>query len=215
MKKILGLIFILALFITGCTDEGFLKINSNSSGDVWYELDNGSTKWLYPGESDLYSWDLSSSLFEEENKEITVTYGGDYWFWYDYETTKTIKPGKTTSVNIIGDAGEIEIWNNSNSFYITEVYLSPSDDLTWGSDDLIGVIGPDESVVWKVTVGRWDIMVVDNYYDEFIELNQNIPAETKLTYMYTGFRRTENANGEKIANANQCTTNTKDLSEKR
>ena len=215
MKKILGLVFILVLFLTGCTDEGILRINSNSSENVWYELDYGPTEWLSQGESDLYSWDLSTSLFEEEYKEITVSYGGDYWFWYDYETTKTIKPGKTTSVNIIGDAGEIEIWNNSNSFYITEVYLSPSDELTWGSDDLNGMIGPAESVVWKVTVGSWDIRIVDNYDDEFIKLDQYIPAETKFTYMYTGFRKTENANGEKIDNAKNCITITKDLCEKR
>ena len=53
------------------------------------------------------------------------------------------------------------------------------------------------------------------HFDEFIIMNQYIPAETRLTYEYTGFRRTENAVGEKIANAKECRTITKDLCEKR
>ena len=104
MKNILGLIFILILFLTGCTDEGSLKIISNSSEDVWYQLNYGITKWIEPGDSVSHSWNLSTSIFGEEDKDVTVIYGGGEGFLYEsYEVIKTIKPGKTATVEIIED----------------------------------------------------------------------------------------------------------------
>ncbi len=104
MKKILGLIFILVLFLSGCTDEGTLKIVSNSTEDVWYQVNFGTTKWLLPADSISYSWNLSTSIFGEEDKKVTVTYGGGEGFLEDsYQVVKTVKPGKITTVEIIED----------------------------------------------------------------------------------------------------------------
>ena len=211
MKKILGLIFILALFITGCTDEGFLKIISNSSGDVWYELDNGSTKWLYPGESDLYSWDLSSSLFEEENKEITVTYGGGEWFWYEsYEVDKTIKPGNTSNVEIIGDCGEIEIVNNTNSTSIWYVYISPSSSSDWGND-LLGtlIIYSGYYMSWIATAGYWDIKFVDENGYDYTFMNELISPEVTNTYTFVDYaNRSSDSIKEKLINSQRYSEKT-------
>ena len=104
MKNILGLIFILILFLTGCTDKGTLQIISNSDDNVWYQLNYGITKWIEPGDSVSHSWNLSTSIFGEEDKKVTVTYGSGEGFLYDsYEVVKTIKPGKTTNLEIIED----------------------------------------------------------------------------------------------------------------
>ena len=104
MKNILGLVFILILFLTGCTHKGTLKIISNSDEDVWYQLNYGITKWVEPGDSVSHSWNLSTSIFGEENKKVTVTYGGGDGFLYEsYEVVKTIKPDKTTDLEITED----------------------------------------------------------------------------------------------------------------
>ena len=104
MKNVLGLVLILILFLAGCTDKGTLQIISNSNEDVWYQLNYGITKWIEPGDSVSHSWNLSTSIFGEEDKKVTVTYGGGEGFLYEsYEVVKTIKPGKTTDIEIFED----------------------------------------------------------------------------------------------------------------
>lgn len=204
MKKILGLVFILALFLTGCTDEGILRIISNSSEDVWYQVNYGTTEWLSPGESDSYSWDLSTSIFGDEDKSVTVTYGGGEWFWYEsYEVTKTIKPGSTARVEIIGDSGEIKIVNDTSETSIYYIYISPSSSSDWG-DDLLGsaILFPDYYISWLVTTGYWDIMFVDEDGWEYTFMNQLINPETVNTYTFVDYlSRSSDPVGEKIANS--------------
>jgi len=216
MKRVLiVLIVISALFISGCSDEGVLRLLNYSMQEIWYRIDSGSTNWLASNFQVEYSWDLSTSIFGEEDKKVTVQYGGDYWWWYDYETTRTVKPGKTVSINIKGDAGEIAIWNNSNIFYVEEVYLSPSSDPTWGEDDLIGDIWPGETVTWKVTTDWWDILVVDDWGDEFVSYDNYVDQEETLTFEYTGFKKSKNAVADKKANAATYTELTEDRCEQR
>jgi len=215
MRKALGLLVVLVLFLAGCSDDGTLKITNDSIEEVWYMINNNDIEWLSSGATDKHTWNLSTGIFGEEDKEVTIDYGGDYWFWYDYQTEKTIKPGKTVTVNIIGDAGEIEIQNISPAYYIVEVYLSPSDDPEWGDDDLLGIIGPGESVVWKVTVGYWDILVVDDYDWEYDSYDNYIAPETRIIFEYDGSKRASNPVGDKKANAEKYTEITIDNCEKR
>lgn len=214
-KLLIILLFAAALLITGCSDEGTLRVLSYSMDEVWFEVDNGDVYYLYTNEYYDFTWDLSTSLFGDEEKDVTVTYGGGYWFWYDYEVKKTVKPGSTAKVEIIGDAGEIAIWNNSNNFYVEEVYLSPSSDTTWGEDDLVGYIGPGETVTWKVSSGYWDIKLVDDYGDEFVSLDNYINPETTTTFEYTGFKKSSNSASQKKENSKKYKTKTEDLCEMR
>ena len=103
MKSILGLVFILILFLTGCTDKGTLQIINNSNEDVWYQLNYGITKWIESGDSVSHSWNLSTSIFGDEDKKVTVIYGGEGFLYESYEVVKTIKPGKTIDMEIIED----------------------------------------------------------------------------------------------------------------
>ena len=139
MKKILGLFFILVLFLSGCSDEGILKITNFSNFDVWFDLDGGSqTTLTFYGQIYEKDYTLSTSIFGDEDKKVTVNYGGEFVF--NNSVNKTIKPGSTAKIDIVSDAGIIRIENET--FYdIIEVNLVPSDDLYWGSNDLNGVIG--------------------------------------------------------------------------
>lgn len=216
MKKAVVLLIVLAsLFITGCTDEGILRLLNYSRGEIWYRLNDGGLEWLNSGYQVEYSWDLGTGLFGEEDKTVTVQYGGYYWWWDDYEVTEKVKPGKTVEVNIKGDAGEIAIWNNSNIFYVEEVYLSPSSDPSWGDDDLDGDIWPGGTVTWKVTTGYWDILVVDDWGDEFVSYDNYIDQEETLTFEYTGFKKSTTAAADKKANALKYNELTEDRCEQR
>jgi len=204
MKKLFVLLSVLILFIVGCTDDGVLRIKSNSSEDIWYQINYGTTEWLLPGQSESHSWSLSSSLFGEEVKDVTVTYGGGEWFWNEsYEVEKTIKPGKTTSVEIIGDCGEIEIVNQTASTSIWYVYISPSSDPDWGPD-LLGtqILYPGYSISWIATTGYWDIKFVDENGYPYTFMNELITAETTNTYTFVdNLARSEDSISEKITNS--------------
>lgn len=211
MKKILVLLSIFALFITGCTDDGILRIKSNSSEDIWYQLNFGTTEWLYPGQSESHSWSLSSSIFGEEDKDVTVTYGGGEWFWEEeYNVEKTIKPGRTTSVEIIGDCGEIEIENLTSYTSIWYIYISPSSSSDWG-DDLLGtqILYPGYSISWIATIGYWDIKFVDENGYAYTFMNELINPETTNTYTFTDFlNRSLDSINKKIINSQKYSERT-------
>jgi hypothetical protein len=114
MKKVFSFIFILTLLLTGCTDEGFLQISNHTSGDVWCQVNNDSTKWLLPGESNSYDWNIKTSLLGNEEKIVAVTYGGELLWNESYEVRRIIKPGKTSNLEITGDIGELIITSISN-----------------------------------------------------------------------------------------------------
>lgn len=181
MKKILGLVFILTLFLAGCSDEGILKITNFSNFDVWFDLDGGSqTTLTFYGQIYEKDYTLSTSIFGDEDKKVTVNYGGEFVF--NNSVNKTIKPGSTAKIDIVSDAGIIRIENET--FYdIIEVNLVPSDDLYWGSNDLNGVIGYWEYAEWLVTLGYWDVRfyATDGYYYELY----NIYMTTEFTFTIT------------------------------
>jgi hypothetical protein len=216
MKRLIGLLALLFIFLIGCTQEGTLIIENDSIDGVWYELNDGDIELLSSGESDTYTWELSNNISNEDTKEIVVYYGGGYWFFYNYYVEVEIQAGETETITIIGDAGEIEVWNDSSSFVIMYVYLSPSSDETWGEDDLgLNTIGSGGSVVWKAESGFWDVKLVDNWGDEFISLNNYIAPEERSVFYYNGFRKTKNAVAEKLANSKKNVNITKDMIEKR
>ncbi|MDA3813847.1 MAG: hypothetical protein PF570_06290, partial [Candidatus Cloacimonetes bacterium] len=154
-----------------------------------------------------YSWDLSTSIFGEEDKKVTVTYGGGEWFWYDsYEVNKTIKPGSTANVEIIGDTGEIKIVNDTDYTSIYYIYISPSSSTEWG-DDLLGsdILYPGYYISWLVTTGYWDIKFVDEDGWPYTFMNQLIDPETIYTYTLADAKRSSDPIGEKIANSQKYT----------
>lgn len=270
MRKTLGLLVVLVLFLAGCSDDGTLKITNETLNQIWFTINDGAEEILNSGNSYSKSWELSTSIFGNEEKDVTIDYGFDgvlshsvtktveagsttkfviesedgtllinnltsreVWFtindgaevtldigesyskswelleddiinvdvayegfhvFYD-EVEETVEAGNTTTLHIYADGGAIEIWNNSLTFYIEEVYISPSVDPFWG-DNLITVpIGPGESVTWTVTEGDWDVQVVDDYGDVFESLWNYIALDETVIFEYTGFKRVDKPAG--------------------
>ncbi|MDO9576714.1 MAG: hypothetical protein Q7J16_02405 [Candidatus Cloacimonadales bacterium] len=209
MKKVLiSLIVLVALFISGCSDKGTLTItNWNDFYDAWFEIsgDYYDLPHLTYWEDD---WDLSTSIFGDEEKSVSVEIGGEYIF--NEVIRRTVKPGSTAKIDIDTNAGEIVVYNESYSFYIEEVYISPSDDTSWGDNDLSGTIGPGNLVSWYVTPGFWDVKVVDDWGDEFWEFDIYIGIEDTYWFYYDGFKSVGDSNELKIANAKTCTQDIED-----
>ena len=183
MKKTLWLLVLLGLVLSGCSEDGTLKITNLSNFDVWFDLGGGSTNYLSSGQVYEKDYTLSTSIFGDEDKRVTVNYGGEFVF--SNSVSKTIKPGSTARVDIFSDAGVIRIENET--FYdITEVYLSPSDDTSWGSNDLYGTIGYWEYAEWLVTPGYWDVRfyATDGYYYEIYDINMTTEFTFTITYGY-------------------------------
>ncbi len=156
----------LGLVLSGCSEDGTLRITNFSHFDVWFDLDGGSqTTLTFFGQVYEKDYTLSTSIFGDEDKRVIVNYGGEFVF--SNSISKTIKPGSTAKMNINSDAGVIRI-ENETSYDITEVYLAPSDDPYWGSNDFSGTIGYGEYAEWLVTPGYWDVKFYDetgNYYE--------------------------------------------------
>lgn len=209
MKKgLVILLFAFALLITGCSDTGTLRITNWDAYDGWFTLNDGAITWLDAGYYYEEEYDLSTSIFGDEEKKITVEYGGEYVF--TERVRKTVTPGSTAKVEFETNAGEIIVWNDSEGFYIYEVYLSPSSDTTWGINDLSGYIGPDEWVSWYVTTGFWDIKIIDDYGDEFVYYDQYIGVEETYWFYYNGFRKSSDPEAEKLENSKKYNTHIED-----
>lgn len=208
MKKTLWLLVLLGLVLSGCSEDGTLKITNLSHFDVWFDLGGSQTTLTYYGQVYEKDYTLSTSIFGDEDKRVTVNYNGEFVF--SNSVSKTIKPGSTARVNIFSDAGTIRIENET--FYdITEVYLAPSDDSSWGINDLYGTIGYSEYAEWLVTPGYWDVMfyATDGYYYELY----NIYMTTEFTFIITfeyGMRGVKFDTQRKEQNAQNCRTITED-----
>jgi len=181
MKNILKIYCLLAtMLIVGCSAEGEIEVNNYT--DEWLDVSvDGDFYTLEAYESVSKSFDLDDYLFSTEEKEVKVWVEG--LLKWDFSETYTIKPDKTKNVYIYADAGAIKVWNNSY-YSITSVYLSPSSDSYWGSDDLSGYLYYGYINSWRVTSGYWDIKVVDEYgyYDTWYDIYVAIGEVEWFTY---------------------------------
>lgn len=89
-------------------------------------------------------------------------------------------------MNIYADAGAIKVWNNSY-YTIASVYLSPSSDCYWGSDELSGYIYSGHTHSWRVSPGYWDIKVVDNYGDSATSYDNYIGVGCVYWFTFYGY----------------------------
>ncbi len=207
MRRVLiGLIVVAALFISGCSDTGILRISNWSSYNAKYIL-GGDEYEISPGYSQEYEWDLSTSIFGIEKKKVNVEISGTYVF--NEVIRKTIKPGSTVKIDIYTNAGGIRVENWSYSKSIKEVYISPHSDDEWGDNDLSGVIGPGQSVSWYVTPGSWDIKIVDDW-DIELDFFADVELEETIVFTYYGSKSTGDSNELKIANAQKTTQSIED-----
>jgi len=190
-------ILLLALLLIGCTDDGELTVENKSSDDVWFDINNGTEITLNAGEDYEKSWELAADIFGVEEKDVEIDYSGYHVFTGDIEFS--IEAGESKKFEIYADGGAITIWNNSDTFYIEEVYISESSDQYWGDNQISSDIGPGDTVTWTVSPGFWDIQLVDDWGDVFEAMNEYIELDVTTIFEYDGFKKAAHpAGGKKV-----------------
>lgn len=199
MKKIMFLLLLVSIVIfSGCSKKmaSTLNINNDTSADSWVKINDSDWETITSNQGKSYSWNLKKSITGSESRTLDISYNG--YTVFGVNTTVKLKAGDSKKIDIEATGGCIIIENDSQSFTITNVYISPSDSLYWGDDALDGtIIEPQEHVSWTVDAGTWDIMVVDDYNDSFEMLEEEILLDHVYTYQYTGFKKS-NFNSKKV-----------------
>jgi len=182
---------------------GCLDIESFSqTSDMWVTIDNGSSE-IIPALGDLTKFYDPTGISIDKS----INYNG--YTVFAGQTAITVIEDNYTRLDIYPDAGCIRINNTSASFYITEVYISPSSEPTWGANDLMNAIEPGYFFAWTVSPDTsWDVKVVDNYDDVFTIMGNYIEVDDVIIYDYDGFRelRTTTADQDKIISAQNAET---------
>ncbi len=167
MKKLLiipGIVIAVAIAFVGCTKPGYLVIDNETNDLIWVafdgdDLDYDSDQEVDPDDSIEQEYDdLSYTLLESEVRNVEYTVSGYYKFTETVESIVTA--GETTTESIEADAGAMVI-NNTSGRTIDRIYLAPSSDPTWGSDDLSGTISSGSSYIYTLSAGNWDIRIID------------------------------------------------------
>jgi hypothetical protein len=159
----------MVLVLTSCVEDGTLRVKNNTSAMIWFDVDSGVTNYL----NAYSSWNRNYS----SDRWVDIEYSGDHVFSSSAEVL--VENGRTTSLEISATGGAISLLNNSG-ITIYSVYLSPSSSSSWGSDQLTGVLNPNQTTLWTVSAGSWDIRIKDiagnNYYiyDRYINLDHTL-----------------------------------------
>ncbi len=192
----------IAAYVTIDNAYGCLDIESYSqSAEMWVIINDGPLE-VIPIWGDL------TKFYDPVGVSVTKTVDYNGYTLFAGSTAITVVEDNYSRLDIHPDAGCIWINNISTTFYITEVYLSPSSDPTWGSNDLYTDISPGEFFTWSCTPEmEWDIKVVDDW-DVFVQYNIPLDTDEVYTYDYTGFRATRNPNADSDKLNNAAKTHT-------
>ena len=166
MKRGPLLLFILltALNASACIiRDAELRIRNRTASEIWVSVDDAEPRKI----SEWANW----SKFFQETRQVSVSWIGNFVF---PQTEKLkIRSGLLSSLEIKPSGGAI-ILNNDGSKPLLEVYLSPSEDLDWGSNKLGGTISEGQNALWTLTEGFWDIKLVDSQHQEFFKYRMNV-----------------------------------------
>lgn len=171
MRNVLIPVLLIALLFTlsGCVDDGELRIRNRTAAKLYLSVDNA------PAES-LVAWS-NWSKFYSVDRSVVISYNGDYVF--DNSITRDVRSGLVSTVDIQPDAGAIHLTNDQN-ITISEMYISPTGNPDWGDDELTGELNLGQSTLWTATAGNWDIRIVDTnhithyLYNQVVTLNQTL-----------------------------------------
>jgi len=182
MKRFTLFLFValVGLILLGCEDDAKLRVTNCTSALTWIRLDYGSTRYLSPDVSYSRTW----SVLNYNSQEVHLNYDG-YHVFSSYRNF-AIDGGSSINFIINPDAGAIRIYNNSTSYTIKHVYLSPTNQNSWG-DDLISDngINPTEEAIWAVSPGHWDVKIVDNSGESLQLYNQLITLDQTYNFTFT------------------------------
>jgi hypothetical protein len=184
MRKNVIVLAMMTLAMISCTDTATLDIENDTSGYMYAVVD-GDTSDYDAGDIVTTEWELASSIFSSETAEGNVDVWGFFVFKDQY--SYSIDAGSSETITVTADGGAVGIENNSSSFYIDEVYISLSSSSSWGNNLVSYSIYPGETAYWTLSPGEWDIKVVDDWDDEFVNMGEIIFADELSIFGYTGF----------------------------
>ncbi len=174
-------------------ENGIFEIHNTSSRDVWYNNTFFLWNTLFSGETDTWIWD---NILENEQVNVDFEYSGYHVF--SKTVSETITGGFVIGFEISPDGGGIEIWDNYDLPHISYVYLSPSNDMYWGEYDLTGAMYFGDHYFWTVEPGWWDIMVIDNYGEEYYSYDNYIGLDETSVFQISDMEKTsKSSNGIK------------------
>lgn len=148
--------------------EGCLVVenySTNSLGDIWINIDYGPTQEIEPWGDFIDFYDPAPAQSVNVNVEFQgyTLKSGEVWV--------NVESDVATILELHPDACGIWVDNNSNET-ISAVYLSPTEDDVWGSNDLDGFIYPGETDAWICDGNMmWDIWIVSSDSEDFFMEN--------------------------------------------
>ncbi len=195
-KTLMINLFLISLLtmLVGCREDGTFIFNNNSNHETRITIDRSSST-ISPNSTYERNWSLSYSIFGVDDRNFDLTVRSRIFIWNDTTERVRVRAGSTNRkrVSDFYDAAGLDIINDSNSFTITHVYISPATDMFWGDNKLSGTIRPGNNRLWNISDGKWDILIVDNWGDEFAIFDVDFRIGQLRYYRYTGFTRVSNA----------------------
>jgi hypothetical protein len=167
---------IVSLTLMSCEEDGELRIRNRTNSHIWFSVNQAN-------QQQLEGW-TNWSRYYSEDTEVTIDFNGNFVF--ANSITRNVYKGLVTTIDITADGGAIKVINDSTTT-ITEVYLSPSDDTSWGENDLVGTITPNGEVLWTVTPGQWDIKLLDNAMGTFYLYDQTVTLDQTTDLLFSSF----------------------------
>jgi len=174
---LLLLILLTALSVSACiVRDAELRIRNRTASDLWVSVDNAEPRKI----SEWANW----SSFFKETRQVSVSWIGNYVF-PQTESLK-IRSGLLSTLEIQPSGGAISLTNDGSN-ELVELYISPSDDLDWGPNSLSGIIPTEQSKLWTITEGIWDLKLVDAQHREFFKYRVDVALNQSSDISFSDF----------------------------
>jgi hypothetical protein len=153
-----------------------LMISNDTNSLTWFSIDSADNIMLEADEDyRLFFQDIVPN-------QITLEYNGYHVF--SGQTELVLNQFLTDFYDIDATGGAVKIINNSTQTDITEVYIAMSEDEFGGEEVLDGILEHEDSAIWTVTSGNWDVLLVDNWGNEIVHLNNYVQLDNTVTISF-------------------------------
>ena len=153
-----------------------LIISNDTNSLTWFSIDSADNIMLEADEDyRLFFQDIVPNL-------VTLEYNGYHVF--SGQTELVLNQFLTDFYDIDATGGAVKIINNSTQTDITEVYIAMSEDEFGGEEVLDGILEHEDSAIWTVTSGNWDVLLVDNWGNEIVHLNNYVQLDNTVTISF-------------------------------
>ena len=157
------LILCACLLVVGCSTEGDLTVHNDSG--PWLEVTvDGSSFLLDDDETVTKTVNLGRSfIVGPDDKAFSVR--GEGYCKFSFNDMVTVDRARNTIYNVYGDAGYIDICNETG--YTLELYLSPCGDADWG--EALELVPDGWCTTWMLEEGCWDMaaVTIEGSYEEY------------------------------------------------